>query len=387
MWAMSHGPTLLFDKSAIQRYSKDEAGWLTHFFRGVIAPVFLIEVRGNLAKTFKRGDAASMVSSLAAKARDLGCMHNVSHYELIENEILGTPVEMSKRPLVAGGKTVVDANGERGIFFDISPEDKMLMRWEDREFSEPEREHAARFRKRAKEDKSLEEMVRETSKLRRKDVQYAQNLNDLLAVVDLFLDNPKSQYRTLRTVLEAFDQERSMSHVYKHWVAYGRPPIKYFLPYSYFCLRITMTFLHAVGLGIIGQRPTNLIDLQYLYYLPFCRVFVSADQLHHDLAPLFMDEDQRYVPSDAMHDALRALCAHYDALSEEEKRTGTMNYAEYPPLGMNTLVHTLYDDMMPGWRQHAVEPRVPITPEENARIMKRLRPIIDAIERSNQANG
>ena len=37
--------------------------------------------------------------------------------------------------------------------------------------------------------------------------------------------------------------------------------------------------------GFIGPRPTNYIDLQYLYYSPFCMVFISNDRFHRDMWP------------------------------------------------------------------------------------------------------
>jgi hypothetical protein len=38
-------------------------------------------------------------------------------------------------------------------------------------------------------------------------------------------------------------------------------------------------------LKFITSRPTNVLDLQYLFYAPFGMVFVSHDRLHRDLWP------------------------------------------------------------------------------------------------------
>jgi hypothetical protein len=52
---MSHGPAILYDKSAIQSLSKQEAFWLECHFRGVLIPTLLIEIIADLKKAPKRG--------------------------------------------------------------------------------------------------------------------------------------------------------------------------------------------------------------------------------------------------------------------------------------------------------------------------------------------
>ena len=72
---MSDGPTAVYDKSAMQLLSREEARWFTHFFRGVITPVFLIESLGNLAKEFSDDrDPQKVVAAMAAKVNDLGSL-------------------------------------------------------------------------------------------------------------------------------------------------------------------------------------------------------------------------------------------------------------------------------------------------------------------------
>lgn len=145
-----------------------------------------------------------------------------------------------------------------------------------------------------------------------------------------------------------------------------------------------MLFCHGVGLSLISQRPTNMIDMQYLFYLPFCMVFTSADNLHHELAPLFLKKNQLYVKSDDMQSALRTLVVYYAGHQAELRATGMMGFARYPPLELDTEIHRAYDHLMSGWRTDAVAPPKKITPEENARIMERLRPMMEAIEQASR---
>lgn len=366
----------------MQRLSKDEARWLTHFFRCNITPVYLLEIMGDLAKSAKRGTPESMVAALAAKTSSLGSLPNVLHTDLIDQEILGHPVEMRGVPIVGGAQSVSTATGKKGIFIDESPEEKALRRWQNGAFKRDEHEQASVYRQNAKSF-DLQVFIRASKAARTKGKKFATSLIELLEAVDRLLDDPGAQYRTLSTALEMFDQpESSKRHVKKHWAAYGRPAIRHFLPYTHHCMRVFTLFGQGVGLGLIPQRPTNVIDLQYLFYLPFCMVFTSADNLHHDLVPLFITENQRYVKGDALQAALRELVTYYGQHEAELKATGMMGFARYPPLSHDTIVHQLYDDLMPRWRKNALAPQKKITPEESERMMTEMRPFMDAIEKS-----
>lgn len=135
-------------------------------------------------------------------------------------------------------------------------------------------------------------------------------LADVKRAVDLFHGDQAAQFRTLSSALEAFDVDpKERAAIKRKWVELGRPHFALFAPYAYFALRLTTTFLAGVSLGIIPERPTNIIDLQYLYYLPFCQVFTSGDKLHRDLAPLFMRPKQQFVWAPDLKNALAQFVA------------------------------------------------------------------------------
>jgi len=348
------------------------------------------EVLGNLAKGTKRGSPEEAVASLAARARDgFGNYLQIGSRSLIDQEILGNPVTMDGRPMVAAER-VVTSDGEVGAFIDESEEERTLRRWSERVFSDEERERAALYRAEAKGNTTLQTIIQNFARGRTKGMAYPTTLEEVVAAVDAFLDHPGTQFRTLKTVLELFDQPQgSVKHVRAMWTSntYRRTPIRYFLPYSYYCTRLVLVFRYAVALGVLGQRPTNTIDLEYLLYLPFCRVFSSTDDLHRSLAPLFMAPTQRFVDGDTLKAGLAELARYYCDHEEELRRQGSMRFAEYPPLSLATCVHELYDHFDPQWRKRAIEPREPISKEENDRIMAKLRPKIEAFERARQGVG
>lgn len=353
---MSNGPTLIYDKSAMQLLSGEEANWLTHFFRCVITPVYQLEILGNISTQPTKGTPENRVASFARRAIGVGSLSNVPYSKLIDGEILGARVEMRGAPHVAAER-IITSDGQVGAFIDETPEQKALRRWSEQRFSDAEREQGTGFRSRATKSTVLQDIVREFKLLRVKGAQYASTLPELLAVVDSVLDNPSSQFQTLRNALEMFDQpQRSRNHVRACWVRNGRPLIRDFLPYTHYCMRLSTLFWHGVGLRLISERPTNLNDLQYLYYLPFCQVFTSADGFHMELAPLFLRDYQRFEKGDDMKGALRQLADYYSNHVKELKTQGTRALPAYPPLDQETLIHDLFDELMPSWREIAVQP-------------------------------
>jgi len=46
------------------------------------------------------------------------------------------------------------------------------------------------------------------------------------------------------------------------------------------------------------------------------------------------------------------------------------------------VIHEIYDELRPRWREEALVPETPISAEENARIMAELRPMMEAIEKA-----
>jgi hypothetical protein len=70
---------------------------------------------------------------------------------------------------------------------------------------------------------------------------------------------------------------------------HGRPRPTDLAPYAAHVMTVDLFFNLTVGSDLIGrERPSNKVDLAYLYYLPFCMLFVSNDRLHERYAPCFL---------------------------------------------------------------------------------------------------
>jgi hypothetical protein len=136
------------------------------------------------------------------------------------------------------------------------------------------------------------------------------------------------------------------------WEQAGRPPLDQFFPYLAHVFKVDLLFYLGIHRGFIpGERPSNRVDIAYLYYLPFGAAFTSGDRLHRMTVPLFLGENQTYLEAKELKTALAELDAHYDGLPDAIKETGVLAFASFPPSGIENAVTRLWDrHMRPDWR-------------------------------------
>jgi hypothetical protein len=377
---MSHGPILLYDKSALQALNADEAFWLGMHYRTNLCPLFYVEVLADLDKPARDGRSADdAVRTIARKLAPMGVHPNVYHMELVLGELLGQRVEMVGVPIQAGARRVNSFDGRSGIAFDVPSEVAAFNRWKRGDFAGVERDFARRWR----------EMLGNLdvgSMIRNIFGEGRPSFSDLTAIkrrVDWALDPKNGRFRFLRFALEQLRIPPAYrSFIFDRWKARGGEPFRTFAPYSHFVLTVDVFFNLAVAAGhIAATRSSNRVDMAYLYYLPFCMAFASGDNLHARVAPLFLREDQEFIPARTLKADLAQLVTYYSGLPEEVKSSGAIRYAAYPPLEGEYLTCKLFDRFLPGWRVQAANP-IQITPELEAAILKRVRPMMESFEKA-----
>jgi len=378
------GPIVLFDKSVLQSLTVDESVWFDTFYFPSITPLFFVETLGDLEKELQKGRTPEDVVGNLAEKTPLGGGVNVHHQTLGINELLGQKFELRHVPVVAGGRPVRTPSGTRGVVYDESPESRALSRWREHRFLEAEHEFARNWRD-ALSAIDLDALYTKGREIIKRFGRPA----DLARARDLasqILRKPRARY-----VVETFETlhpSELANAVLNRWKSLGSPPIREFAPYAAHVYLVDLFFCIAVGADLIGrERPTNKIDMAYLYYLPFCMVFTSRDKLHERTAPLFLDQGQVFVRGDDLKADLAKLDAHYSQLSDEEKMKGVMSFAHYPPVEGEYLVSQLWDKLMsPDWRKQASEPREPMSKEEQAKIIAEINKIAEAPRARDGAN-
>lgn len=372
------GPVLIFDKSTLQSLNMDEAAWLDNSYLCNITPLFFIETLADLEKEVRSGRTPEqVVGNLAAKTPDLGAIPNVHHMDLIRGELLlGGKTDMrTGRPHIAGGRQM-ELGGKSGIMFNPSPEEQAFHRWQNGEFLEIER-FAAKSWRQALASIDLEG-VYSIFRERLPSWNKPKSLKDIRDAVDSVIANT-DQENVLRMALAIVGIEEGVQkRTLERWQLAGRPPMEEFVPYFTYVFSVDLFFYLAIAADLVGRgRASHKVDIAYLYYLPFCMVFSSNDNLHKELTPFFLRKNQTFVDGVDLKTDLQSLNEHYDVLPAEVKDTGMMRFAFYPPDEDKFLITRLWDKHMnPEWRQHKREHENAPTPKPNAEATK---PLFDAI--------
>jgi hypothetical protein len=259
---------------------------------------------------------------------------------------------MTGQAVIGAGDVKQAPDGSVGVHIDEFPEEAALLRWKNHEFLEIERAIAKSWRAELAEH-DPDRMIGVLKNILPTDTKIS-SLEELKGFVDSFCSSNDPQVVGLALEVLGVPDEYKIFAL-SRWEAEGRPSLDQFLPYTTHVFKVDLVFYLGIHRGFIsGDRASNRADMAYLYYLPFGMVFASGDRLHRRTAPLFLRDDQSYIRGDEFKTALRELDQHYDALPEEIKELGVMQFASFPPSDVENAVTRLWDKhMRADWREAA----------------------------------
>jgi hypothetical protein len=343
------GPVVIFDKSALQALSMDESVWLDAFFSANIVPLFYVETLADLAKDLGADRSAEGLVGLLADKTPSDAYPNIHHRELLLAELAGNAIPTTGVTVIAHGEMRKQPEGKRGLHVGPSTEAKALARWREQDFSEVERSAARTWRAElAEHDASV--MAEALGPILPD--EKISNLEQLKGFLDSFCATQDPHVVTLALQILSIPDSSARAAI-KRWESAGRPPLDEFAPYATHVFRVDLLFYLGAHRGFISsERASNRVDMAYLYYLPFTKVFVSGDKLHGRTAPLFMTSDQTFLSAETLKAALRELDGHYERLPDAVKERGVLAFASFPPADMDNAVTRAWDRYMrPDWRE------------------------------------
>lgn len=332
---------IIIDKSTFQSLSFDEILRLTYYYKHNITPVLVMEILGDLKKEAKEGKPPSQnrVIDFATKLFPVTTVVNLHYSKLRQGELGGDPVVMDGRPTLGIHKVVQTPEGKKGWVAEESAEEKAIYHWREGHFSEADHQLSQLWRASTTREDLLINLQKE---LKKKGIPVkAENFKELDQLVTSSIDQPDNQLSLLTDIARNSGISPGQGlRLLGRWHRSGKPPLKYFIPYAYHCLRVDTLFYLGLQTGLVGTRATNQVDLEYLYYLPFCTLFTSNDHLHKDLAPLLLNKDQRFVLGTELKEDLKAINAYLKELPEAESKT----YRNRPPLLETSLTFRLWQE-------------------------------------------
>jgi hypothetical protein len=333
---------IIIDKSAFQSLSYDEMLRLTYYYKHNITPVLVMEILGDLNKEVKEGKTPShqRVTDFATKLFPTNTIINQHYTGPLKGELCGDgAIAMDGRPLVGLGKAVQTEDGKKGWLVEETDEEKAIYNWREGRFSEADHMLSKLWRNTTKQEDLLINLKKELeAKSKKITVKNFQQLDQLVTAT---LDNPENAQQLLIDLSKTSEVNilRAMA-ILKAWQHSGGPPLKHFVPYAYHILRVNTLFQVGLQCDLISTRPTNKVDLEYLYYLPFCQIFTSNDNLHLNLAPLLLRKGQYFIKGTELKEDMHRINQQLAEMPEEQR----MKFRKAPPVDKDSFTFQRYHE-------------------------------------------
>lgn len=332
--------SIVIDKSTFQSLSFDELFRLSCYYKHIITPVLTMEILGDLKKEAQEGKATpeDRVKDFAKKLFPIETVVNLHYKVLLKGDLLGNPISFDGRPHVGIKKAVASESGMRGYLIEETEEEKSIYKWKDGNFTEADHELSALWRMTTTEKDLLERLKKSLNP--DSTIKFA-DFQELNKFVTESITSPTTQEFLLISLFQNYDIDAMTSvQIFGRWNQDGKPLIKDFAPFAFHCLKVDTLFLFGLTSGLIGTRPTNRVDLEYLYYLPFGNIFTSNDKVHKKLVPLLLQDYQKFIVGSELKEDLKNIVAFLNTLEIEERR----KFKNVPPIIDSSITFQLWKE-------------------------------------------
>lgn len=364
------GPTIILDKSALQTLSPSEITVLGKYYLVCHPPILISEVLADLSKQNDYDKSQTVVRNQAKKL--LGSGSSVicaSVGQIVASELLGNTFPMNGQVPICGGSTVTSGYGDNGILFEPTDIDAAIEHWQAGQFAVSEHRYAKEWREYTREIDLANHFGKPSSV--GVNGKKPSSPEELMGIVDERLHTKNDQMSMLGMLIEAsgFDPRFSKS-VFSRWhVGGGSSNLGEFAPYTFQCLRVLMFFSFGLNLecDFIGTRSTNILDLEYFLYTPFCNLFVSGDKFHKRLAPALLASPRLFVERETLKTDLARLADLVKKMPREER------LSNYPPELENSITTEAWKRFMKPRDTHRSNPVASMDADKKAKLTEQLR--------------
>lgn len=285
------GPILSFDKSFLEMLSPEEVDELDLQFKLFMTPILVSEIQADLKHPSPRQGKLpeDLVKTLARKlVSNHGWMQ--MHFRALG---LGEITRQLQEPVAMNGQVIVDGSAPnvmqskdgQGVIYDGRQDWAMWNAWATGNFTEADAILAAHWREQSATI-DLDGITKEWKPSCDQYMHGARSIQDVIDRVDVLIAQPDQQLNLLGMVYHFLEAPPAAQLLSSSLYASGRlTNVRAWAPYATSIARLGMVFCCCLTLRYITWRPTNVLDLQYLFYAPFGMVFVSHDRLHQQLWP------------------------------------------------------------------------------------------------------
>ena len=284
--------TIILDKSVLFGLSGDEVNVLRSYFEEIVTRPLIVEIMGGLAK-----DNGMVIVQRLAKKLVGARVLQASHIELGLASLLGQLDVTPGHPLP---DSCLFSNEE-----DPTGHARAISRWATGDFTPQDVQWGSVWRNTTR--RLTKEELLAPLMARHLIVPVVNSVDQISAAVDEMLSKASIQEIVLSWWIDTFNpSSRDRSSIRSRWMRTGRLPFWRFAPYAYHQVKSYVALVCAVRSRLLEKwTSTCLVDLQYLYYLPFCHVFATGDGDQATMARSLSREGQIVLEGSSLKSRLK----------------------------------------------------------------------------------
>ncbi len=308
---------IVLDKSTFQSLGHNDLIQLHRYYIINVTPLLISEILGDLSKEeiANKKLPKDIVVELANKIFPSNSYVNANYKNLLELSLIDNKIEFNNRPFLEASESI-NTGTKQGLIYNESEEEKSIMRWKDGNFTSID-EIISWFWRTESKDENVVEVFKEKMKifsqikLVEKSGNNSKNLVFLKNLLFDELNRIENQKQYLCLIIEYFEIDYKIAaKIFYRWENGNFKYLSEFSPYSFFCLSIISMYYVGINNNLFSERKTNLLDLEYLFYTPFCRVFSSNDKFLIALFELINPKDVYFISSSSLKSDLSKFHQH-----------------------------------------------------------------------------
>lgn len=352
---MTVGPRIIFDKSFIQSLNVPLIDELTLYFTATCPPVLISEIIADLQAQPRRDGRLpeDLVRELAVKMMEGHGVEPAPLRVLVQGNLLGDEVPMHgfTVPLLSGAPAVRSDPSRKMMLVDQTVQQEMWQRLARGDFTVDDGAAAQSWRAGiAETDLSAE---RDRWRPFAEQLGNPTSLAGVVEAVDgVMMDRTRrTQVDLINLVLDVVRGGRAKNSAVNHLMRLPAGTVlQEYAPFAAHVVRLYLCFVVGLARGFIGTRPSNTVDLQYLYYAPFCNVFVSLDRLNRTLWEAgAMRSTATFVWGADIRPDLEQRIARRQAMTPDEWAAHRRVYGEWPDPIEGSIMYALGERHVPQW--------------------------------------
>jgi hypothetical protein len=303
---------ITLDKSTFQSLGHNDLIQLYRYYLINVTPLLVSEILGDLSKEETEGKKIpkDFVTALSNKIFPSNTYVNANYKKLLEISLLGKQPDFNNRPFLEAAKSI-NTGGKQGLVFEETEEEKAVSRWKDGKFSSIEEITSWFWRTQSKNDDVIDNFKKKMAifsgiVLEKKTGDNNENLIALRDLLFIELNKEENQFNFLQLIIEFYEIDYQLaSQIFYRWESDSYKFIAQFSPYAFFCLSVIAMYFVGINNNLFSERKTNLLDLEYLYYTPCCKVFSTNDKFLVSLFHLINPKDVFFISSNTLKEDLK----------------------------------------------------------------------------------